>query len=124
YYSPSYGSYSYPLNYSYDTTTYPYSNSIVSDGNIVQSTSGYTPSVSAVAAPATLTVTVPSDAQVWFDGKEASGSGTSRVFTSPVLQPGQSSVLSIKARWNGSDRTMQLPITAGDNMSVDLRDSQ
>jgi uncharacterized protein (TIGR03000 family) len=79
-----------------------------------------TPSTPAAPAPATVTVVVPDGAQVWFDGKEVTATGTSRVFTSPALQPGQSSVLSVKARWGGSTRELQLPIRSGDKMSVDI----
>jgi hypothetical protein len=37
-----------------------------------------------------------------------------------MLQPGDSSVLEVKALWDGSARTMEVPIRAGDNISIDL----
>jgi uncharacterized protein (TIGR03000 family) len=87
---------------------------VVPSGGII------TPVTPTMAAPATVTVIVPAGAQVWFNGTEDTTSGPNRVFTSSVLQPGQTVVLSIKTRVNGSATEMELPITAGDKMSVDL----
>ncbi len=91
-------------------------------GDIVQA-SGIIPLTSSatVDAPARVTLVVPEGAQVWFDGKETTTTGSTRVFTSPVIEAGKSSVLVVKARWDGSDREMRLPIQAGDKMSVDMR---
>jgi uncharacterized protein (TIGR03000 family) len=66
-------------------------------------------------------VLVPDRAQVWFDKKETPTTGTSRVFTSAAIQPDQSVNLTVQARWDGSTRTMVLPLRAGDKMSIDLR---
>jgi uncharacterized protein (TIGR03000 family) len=71
-------------------------------------------------APASVTVTVPEGAELWFNGKDMGKDGGSQVFTSPVMQPGQTATLAVKARWNGNTREMQLPIRAGDKMTVDL----
>ena len=71
--------------------------------------------------PATVTVIVPADAQVWFNGQEIKTTGESRVFTSTALSPGQPVQLVVKARWGGNTRELQLPLQAGDKMSVDLR---
>jgi uncharacterized protein (TIGR03000 family) len=127
YASPSYG-YSYPSTYE---GYYPTAPTVVGSspltGTVLPasgSENSFTPSLSAtpaVAAPATVTVFVPEGAQVWLDGKETTGTGTSRVFTSPKLEPGQSSVLAVKARWGGSTYSAQVPIQAGDKFSVDLR---
>ena len=78
-------------------------------------------SSSAEPAPATLSMTFPDGAQVWVDGKETPAPGGRLTFTSPVLQPGTRATVNLKARWNDSTREMNLPITAGDKMSVDLR---
>jgi uncharacterized protein (TIGR03000 family) len=132
-YGLGYGGYGYSYPYSsgysypntYGGTYYPSSTPALTGSGIVQ-TSGYTPATSVTsteAAPATVTLIVPNDAKVWFNGKEDTTTGTSRVFTSPTLQPGESSVLSVKARWDGNDRTVQLPIQAGDKMRVDLRET-
>ena len=78
-------------------------------------------SSSAEPAPATLSMTFPDGAQVWVDGKETPAPGGRLTFTAPVLQPGTRATVNVKARWNDSTREMNLPITAGDKMSVDLR---
>jgi len=131
-----YGGYRYSSPYYYGGYSYPYAVPTYDNnyfmpptvnGNGVVQASGVensVPSLSADsgnAAPAVVTVMVPDGAQVWFDGKESTDTGNSRVFTSPMLQPGQPTMLTVKARWDGSNREMQLPIRAGDKMSVDLR---
>jgi uncharacterized protein (TIGR03000 family) len=78
-------------------------------------------SASSTPAEATVTLTVPDGAKVWFDGKEMAAPGGVVTFKSPVLQPGANTNLNVKARWNDSTREMNLPITAGDKMNVDLR---
>lgn len=72
-------------------------------------------------APAVVNLTVPDGAKVWFDDKETAAPGGKVTFTSPVLKPGTGATLNVKARWNDSTREMNLPIRAGDKMSVDLR---
>ena len=110
------GGYYAPVNGWYTDPVSP-----IDAGVIQASGTGSIAVTSEVAAPAQVTVLVPDGAQVWFDGKEAAGSGGSRVFTSPTLQPGQSSTLAVKARWAAGNGEMQLPIRAGDKMTVDLR---
>jgi uncharacterized protein (TIGR03000 family) len=109
---PYSGGYSYPYT---DSSYYPTVPSVPLDNTLVPSTPSATP------APATVTFMVPNGAEVWFDGKETPTTGTTRVFTSPILQPDQSEVLSVRAVWDGSARTMQVPLHAGDNMTIDLR---
>jgi uncharacterized protein (TIGR03000 family) len=117
YYYPSY-SYSYPSHcYSYPNSYYTLPSGIVPAGGVYL----VDPAPSAVATPATVTVIVPEGAQVWFDGKDAAGTGTDRVFTSSILQPNQPGVLSVKASWGGNTYSMQLTIRAGDKLRVDLR---
>ena len=115
YYYPSYG-YSYP-SYGYYPNGY-YTVPTVAGSGIIPA-NGYYPTPSAVAAPATVTVIVPEGAQLWFDGKDVTG--TDHVFTSAILQPNQSGVLSVKGSWGGSTYSMQLVIRAGDKLRVDLR---
>jgi uncharacterized protein (TIGR03000 family) len=132
YSSYGYGGYGYGLGYGYGGYSYPYSGYSYPAGGYYSPNSYYIvpagdysvdpmPAPSAVAAPATVTVIVPEGAQVWFDGKDAVGTGTERVFTSLALQPNQPSVLSVKASWGGSTYSMQLTIHAGDKRRVDLR---
>jgi uncharacterized protein (TIGR03000 family) len=71
--------------------------------------------------PAVITITVPDGAQIWIDGKETAAPGGKLVYTSPAIQQGARGVLNIKARWNDSTRELNLPITAGDKMTIDLR---
>lgn len=138
---PYYGSYSYP--YYYGSYGYPYSYggysyaapAVLGAAATTTSTSLYTPALSSsvtdpavvpssgtstAAGTGSVTVVVPSGAQLWFDGKETDTGSASRVFTSQKLEPGQVKTLSVKARWDGSTREMQLPVQAGDNMTVDL----
>ena len=72
-------------------------------------------------APAIVTITVPAGATLWIDGKETPLKDGNAVFTSPVLKPGAGTALNVKARWNESTREMNLPLKAGDKMTVDLR---
>jgi len=122
-YSYPYYGYSYPAGGYYPNNYYPLPTTV--GGGVVPASGVYpvdpTPAPSAVAAPATVTVVVPEGAQVSFDGKDATGTGTERVFTSPAIQPTQPGVLAIKASWGGNTYSMQLSIRAGDKMRVDLR---
>lgn len=68
-----------------------------------------------------MTITVPAGATLWIDGKETPLKDGIAVFTSPVLKPGAGAALNVKARWNDSTREMNLPLKAGDKMTVDLR---
>jgi uncharacterized protein (TIGR03000 family) len=121
YSSPYYSGYTYPntSDWYYPTATPPVIGGVVqasaTDRDVPVATS-------ATAAPATITAIVPNGAQLWFNGKETAATGTSRVFTSPTLQPDQQpAVLEIKARWDGNMHSMQLPMHAGDKVTVDLR---
>jgi uncharacterized protein (TIGR03000 family) len=82
---------------------------------------GGTVSVPKEPTPATVTVLVPEGAELSFDGKETEKADGSRVYTSPPLEPGKTVNLAIKTRANGSAREMQLPIRAGDKITVDFR---
>ncbi|MCE9561310.1 MAG: TIGR03000 domain-containing protein [Planctomycetes bacterium] len=121
-YSSGY-SYPYSSGYSYPSTLYNPGVVPLQIGSGVVQASGINsiPSTAATPAPATVTVMVPDGAQVWFNGNETNTTGSSRVFTSPTIQPGQSTTLSVQARWDGSTRSMQVPMEAGDNMTIDLR---
>ena len=79
------------------------------------------PAATAKPAEAVITLTVPDGAKVWINNKETPAPGGTVVYKSAVLQPGAQSTLNIKARWNDSTREMNLPITAGDKMGIDLR---
>src|SRR5262249_43250190 len=83
-----------------------------------------------VAAPpagdgvARITMIVPADAEVSFDGSPTTPTGTERVFASPPLTPGSRYSYSIRARWTANgrpvDQTRTVPVTAGANIRVDF----
>jgi uncharacterized protein (TIGR03000 family) len=79
-------------------------------------------------ATAQVTVIVPADADVFFDGQPTSETGTERVFTTPVLTAGQNFTYEIEAQWSANDqsfdRTRKVPIKAGAKVTVDFTSGQ
>jgi uncharacterized protein (TIGR03000 family) len=71
-----------------------------------------------------MTVIVPADAEVFFDGSPTTQTGTERVFASPPLTPGARYSYSIRARWTADGRpveqTRAVPVTAGAQVRVDF----
>ena len=67
--------------------------------------------------PATITVLLPPDAELFFDGDPTDKKGGERTFSSPLLRPGMRYHYDLLARWkeNGKtvERTRSVPITAG-----------
>ena len=65
------------------------------------------------------------EAQLWIEGEEMSGQGSSRLFVSPPLEPGKYTYY-FRSRWseNGKtvDRTKKVKVQPGDRISVDFRD--
>jgi len=51
------------------------------------------------AAPATVEVRVPADAELWFDGTKTSQTGSQRIFATPPLPPGQAFTYEVRATW-------------------------
>ena len=49
-------------------------------------------------------VTVPADAEVWFDGAKTAQAGPYREFVSPPLRPGRSYSYDVRARWKDGGR--------------------
>jgi uncharacterized protein (TIGR03000 family) len=68
-----------------------------------------------------ITVSVPADAEVWFDDTAMTPTGTVRQFKSPPLAPGNYSY-QIRARWNESGhevtQTQQVQVAPGAHVSV------
>jgi uncharacterized protein (TIGR03000 family) len=63
---------------------------------------------SAVAAqPATVRVSVPEGAEVWFDKEKLTQTGTERTFQSPPLPAGKMQIYSVRAKWNGGGREVE-----------------
>jgi uncharacterized protein (TIGR03000 family) len=73
---------------------------------------------------AKLTVIVPEGGQVWFDGTMTQKGGTRWVYTSPILEPGKTHTVAVKARLadNGPNAAMDfsLRLRAGDDLKLDL----
>jgi len=69
-----------------------------------------------------VTVEVPTDARVWFDGKATTSTGVSREYDSPPLTPGHRYSYAIKASWkeHGQEvtQTQQVDVTAGAQITV------
>jgi len=72
---------------------------------------------------AQLTVKVPADALVWFDGVQTTTTGPVRTYQSPPLAQGQYSY-EVRARWNENGRevtqTQQVGFTPGAYVEVDF----
>jgi uncharacterized protein (TIGR03000 family) len=56
---------------------------------------------------AKITVTVPADAEVYFDGTETTETGSERVFTTPPLAPGTEYTYSIRAVWTKGGKPVE-----------------
>jgi uncharacterized protein (TIGR03000 family) len=71
---------------------------------------------------ANVTVTVPADAIIWFDGQRTAQTGPQRFFTTPVLEEGKGYHYEVKARWmkDGQpvEQTQRVGVSAGTNVSV------
>ena len=80
--------------------------------------------VTAPEGVARITVIVPADAEVFFDGNPTKQTGTQRVFDSPPLKPGSRYTYSVRARWTADgrpvDQTRSVPVRAGAQIRVDF----
>ena len=139
YYPYYYNNYPYYGSYPYYSTSTPSSGSVYDPG---YSSSSYQPAPSstdgvtaggstlgsdqpssAFTSPgqgdtsAHLTVTVPADAEIWFEGTAMTSTGPVREFTSPPLTPGKKYTYDVRARWNENGhevtQTQQVEVTAG-----------
>jgi uncharacterized protein (TIGR03000 family) len=75
-------------------------------------------------ATAQVTVVVPADAEVFFDGDPTTETGTERRFVTPPLTVGGKYSYTIRARWqrvgNAVEKTRQVRVTGGGNVRVDF----
>jgi len=75
-------------------------------------------------APATITVVVPADATITFDGHPTTEKGTERVYVTPPLAAGKTFHYAIVARWkaNGQavEKARKIAVTSGANVRVDF----
>jgi uncharacterized protein (TIGR03000 family) len=73
---------------------------------------------------ALVTVRVPADAKLYFQGQEMTLTGTERVFRTPSLQPGKNYRYDVTARWmaNGKpvEQSRSITVQAGKPVSLDL----
>ena len=113
---PGFGFYGYDPNaYNYYNDPYAFSGPAY-DSDYYDSDDGYAAYDSNVTAPsvpslstddrAVVTVNVPADAKLWFDGVPTQSTGAMRHFDSPPLIPGHRYTYDIVARWNQNGREM------------------
>jgi uncharacterized protein (TIGR03000 family) len=137
-YYPSYG-YSAPYSYypSYDPGYGSAADPgyLDTDGEVAPSYSGGYQALRplSIAGPVTasapadptahLTVRVPADAKLWFDGSTTTSTGPVRVFQSPPLTPGRYTY-EVRARWTENGRavtqTQKVRVSRGAYVAVDF----
>jgi len=153
-YYPNYYRYSYPYSYSrysspairyyspayYSVSGYPSSVIYVVPKSSVRAYYAPNTATSEIAPPprmvpsapakkaVNITVRVPADAEIWFDGTKTSQTGASRQFVSPPLATDKSYQYEVKARWleDGNEviRTRRVEVQGGSRVNVDLTKSQ
>jgi uncharacterized protein (TIGR03000 family) len=64
-------------------------------------------------APAEMTVVVPANAEVFFDGAPTTQKGTERLFVSPALEPGKKFSYDVLARWKENGKAVERSRTVG-----------
>jgi uncharacterized protein (TIGR03000 family) len=72
---------------------------------------------------ASITLHVPADAQVWFNGDRTTSTGPVREFTSPPLTSGKNSSSEARATWRGEDgrpvtQTQKVYVSANSHVDV------
>jgi len=76
------------------------------------------------AAPAHITILVPADAEVFFDGEPTAQRGAERVFVTPPLPAGKTSHYDVLARWNDGGKTVEqtrrVEVSGGGAVRVDF----
>jgi uncharacterized protein (TIGR03000 family) len=80
----------------------------------------------ATSAPAEITVVVPTDAEVLFDGAPTTQKGAERLFVSPALEPGKTFSYQVLARWQAKgqavEQTRTARVTSGARVRVSFLD--
>jgi hemoglobin len=76
--------------------------------------------------PARITVHVPADAELWFDGQLTAQRGRERVFTTPPVEHQRRYAYEVRARWMEDgrevDQTRRVRFHGGDQVTVDFTD--
>jgi uncharacterized protein (TIGR03000 family) len=135
-YPYSYGSYSYTDSYPY-ADSYPFYSSDLSPwagwtygpqnyGSYLSPTAWKTNGAQA-GSIAQVTVKLPANAELWFDGKKMKTPGRVREFDTPGLTPGHQYTYKVKARWKQNGHTVtqtrQVALSAGAHVRVNFPDS-
>jgi uncharacterized protein (TIGR03000 family) len=123
-YSPYYYSYSTPYYYDYAPGYYTVPDAYTGVPPVV-STSAYPPSGDTQAH---FQLTVPENAEVWFDDTKTTQTGSVRSYTTSNLTPGRDYVYDIRIRWPDASGQMmekerKIPFHAGDSLSYDFTQS-
>jgi uncharacterized protein (TIGR03000 family) len=118
-----YSSYDYAPSYTYSNPAYDHYYPYYSPGP--SSSSGSLDLARAEPdGPAHITLKVPADAEVWFDGARTKTTGAVRHYDSPPLTPGYDYTYQVRASWreNGHDvtETHQVSVSAGARTTVDF----
>jgi hemoglobin len=83
--------------------------------------------VKAADRPSEITLTVPADAEVWFEGKPTVSRGPFRLYESPPLSTEKSYIYEVRARWmvNGKpmEQTRKVSFKGGSPVEVDFTKS-
>jgi uncharacterized protein (TIGR03000 family) len=84
----------------------------------------YSPATTQPDTRAQITVSVPADAEVWFEGSKTVSTGSVREYQSTPLTPGMRYVYEIRARWNESGhevtQTQTVEVSAGTHIGVEF----
>jgi uncharacterized protein (TIGR03000 family) len=71
---------------------------------------------------AQITVSVPVDAEIWFEGSKTTSTGSVREFHSPPLTPGGRYTYEVRVRWNENGhevtQTQKVQVTAGTHVNM------
>jgi uncharacterized protein (TIGR03000 family) len=117
-YSPDYGSYP-SYDYGADDSSYYGTDDSVLGGDAASDASG-----SDAGTGAIVTVNVPADAEIWFDGRKTRSTGSVREFEVPPLTAGHRYSYKVRARWeeNGHEvtQTQEVPVAAGTHARVNF----
>ena len=75
--------------------------------------------------PVTVTLKVPANAEVWFNGAKTTQTGTVRQFQSPPVEPGATFEYEIRVTWQQAGQpvtqTRHVTVRAGQNVDLDFR---
>jgi uncharacterized protein (TIGR03000 family) len=118
YYPDSYDAYGYSSSSpAYDSGYYGAYGSVTSSYP-----ESYAPAAAQPDTSAHVDVSVPPDAEIWFEGSKMTSTGSVREFRSPPLAPGSRYAYAVRARWNENGhevtQTQQVRVTAGAHVSV------